>query len=178
MWSLFILPRSVLKVAAFIDRFYFYLHFTQGSDMFFGCILYILTFLFNWVNFLPPLPPVSDPSNTSDDGAFDIITEEEVNGVYDSDNTSQTTGGSLEGEQDRRNPGALDMWVYFYRSLGLHLRHGSAGWFLSHVPEIKYMLTFIKLYHMSVSAGILYTLHPTLCYSFTNLVSFACRSSL
>lgn len=53
--------------------------------------------------------PVSDPTNRSDDGVFDIITEEEVNGVYDSDATSQTTGGSLEGEQDRRPPGALDM---------------------------------------------------------------------
>ncbi|XP_071343752.1 FYVE and coiled-coil domain-containing protein 1 [Trachinotus anak] len=66
----------------------------------------------------PPAPPpykptprvtVSDPSNRSDDGAFDIITEEEVNGVYDSDATSQTTGGSLEGEQERRPPGALDI---------------------------------------------------------------------
>ncbi|XP_072245745.1 FYVE and coiled-coil domain-containing protein 1 [Leuresthes tenuis] len=56
-----------------------------------------------------PRVTVSDPSNTSDDGAFDIITEEEVNGVYDSDNTSQTTGGSLEGEQDRRHPGALEI---------------------------------------------------------------------
>ncbi|XP_074491618.1 FYVE and coiled-coil domain-containing protein 1 [Sebastes fasciatus] len=67
----------------------------------------------------PPLEPapykptprvtVSDPTNRSDDGVFDIITEEEVNGVYDSDATSQTTGGSLEGEQDRRPPGALDI---------------------------------------------------------------------
>ncbi|XP_059197312.1 FYVE and coiled-coil domain-containing protein 1 [Centropristis striata] len=58
-----------------------------------------------------PIPrvTVSDPSNRSDDGAYDIITEEEVNGVYDSDTTSQTTGGSLEGEQDRRPPGALDI---------------------------------------------------------------------
>lgn len=39
--------------------------------------------------------PVSEPSNRSDDGAFDIITEEEVNGVYDSDTTSQTI--SLDG---------------------------------------------------------------------------------
>uniref|UniRef100_A0A669DLY8 FYVE and coiled-coil domain autophagy adaptor 1 n=1 Tax=Oreochromis niloticus TaxID=8128 RepID=A0A669DLY8_ORENI len=51
-----------------------------------------------------PRVTVSDPSNTSE--AFDIITEEEVNGVYDSDTTSQTTAGSLEGEQDRRHPGA------------------------------------------------------------------------
>uniref|UniRef100_A0A669EB14 FYVE and coiled-coil domain-containing protein 1 n=1 Tax=Oreochromis niloticus TaxID=8128 RepID=A0A669EB14_ORENI len=47
----------------------------------------------------------SDVHNTSE--AFDIITEEEVNGVYDSDTTSQTTAGSLEGEQDRRHPGAV-----------------------------------------------------------------------
>lgn len=53
--------------------------------------------------------PVSDPSPKSDDGVFDIITEEEVNGVYDSDNVSQTTGGSLEGDQEPRPPGALDM---------------------------------------------------------------------
>uniref|UniRef100_A0A7N6C084 FYVE and coiled-coil domain-containing protein 1 n=1 Tax=Anabas testudineus TaxID=64144 RepID=A0A7N6C084_ANATE len=53
-----------------------------------------------------PRVTVSDPSTRSDDGAFDIITEEEVNGVYDSDTTSQTTGGSLEGDQDRRPPGA------------------------------------------------------------------------
>ncbi|XP_008291446.1 FYVE and coiled-coil domain-containing protein 1 [Stegastes partitus] len=56
-----------------------------------------------------PRVTVSDPCNRSDDGVFDIITEEEVNGVYDSDATSQTTGGSLEGEQDRRQPGALDI---------------------------------------------------------------------
>uniref|UniRef100_A0A667XZR7 FYVE and coiled-coil domain-containing protein 1 n=1 Tax=Myripristis murdjan TaxID=586833 RepID=A0A667XZR7_9TELE len=53
-----------------------------------------------------PRVTVSDPSNRSDDSAFDIITEEEVNGIYDSDTMSQTTGGSLEGEQDRRAPGA------------------------------------------------------------------------
>ncbi|CAJ1060414.1 FYVE and coiled-coil domain-containing protein 1 [Xyrichtys novacula] len=56
-----------------------------------------------------PRVTVSDPSTKAEDGAFDIITEEEVNGVYDSDSTSQTTGGSTEGEQDRRPPGALDM---------------------------------------------------------------------
>uniref|UniRef100_A0A671VDP3 FYVE and coiled-coil domain-containing protein 1 n=1 Tax=Sparus aurata TaxID=8175 RepID=A0A671VDP3_SPAAU len=56
-----------------------------------------------------PTPRVTDPSNKSDDGAFDIITEEEVNGVYDSDTTSQTTGGSLEGERDRRPLGAMDL---------------------------------------------------------------------
>lgn len=52
---------------------------------------------------------MSEPSNRSDDGVFDIITEEEVNGVYDSDTNSQTTGGSLDGEQDRRPLGALDV---------------------------------------------------------------------
>nr|XP_019936797.1 PREDICTED: FYVE and coiled-coil domain-containing protein 1 [Paralichthys olivaceus]XP_019936798.1 PREDICTED: FYVE and coiled-coil domain-containing protein 1 [Paralichthys olivaceus] len=56
-----------------------------------------------------PRVTVSDPSNRSDDGAYDIITEEEVNGVYDSDTTSQTTAGSLDGEQDRRPPGSLDI---------------------------------------------------------------------
>ncbi|XP_054458582.1 FYVE and coiled-coil domain-containing protein 1 [Anoplopoma fimbria] len=58
-----------------------------------------------------PIPrvTVSEPSNRSEDGAYDIITEEEVNGVYDSDTVSQTTGGSLEGEQDRPPPGALDI---------------------------------------------------------------------
>lgn len=50
---------------------------------------------------------VSEPSNRSDDGAFDIITEEEVNGVYDSDTTSQTV--SLDGEQERHPQEALNM---------------------------------------------------------------------
>uniref|UniRef100_A0AAQ4S6G7 FYVE and coiled-coil domain-containing protein 1 n=1 Tax=Gasterosteus aculeatus aculeatus TaxID=481459 RepID=A0AAQ4S6G7_GASAC len=54
-----------------------------------------------------PSVTVSDPSSRSDDGVFDIITEDEVNGVYDSDTTSQTTAGSLEGEQDRPPAGAL-----------------------------------------------------------------------
>lgn len=56
-----------------------------------------------------PRVTVSDPSIRSDDGAFDIITEEEVNGVYDSDATSQTTGGSLDGEQDRQPRQSLDI---------------------------------------------------------------------
>ncbi|XP_041646860.1 FYVE and coiled-coil domain-containing protein 1 [Cheilinus undulatus] len=56
-----------------------------------------------------PRVTVSDPSPRSDDGAFDIITEEEVNGVYDSDTTSQTTGGSMEGEQEQQPSGALDI---------------------------------------------------------------------
>ncbi|XP_058494259.1 FYVE and coiled-coil domain-containing protein 1 [Solea solea] len=53
-----------------------------------------------------PTVTVSDPSNRSDDGVFDIITEEEVNGVYDSDTNSQATGGSMDGENDRQPPGA------------------------------------------------------------------------
>ncbi|PWA21033.1 hypothetical protein CCH79_00007224, partial [Gambusia affinis] len=52
---------------------------------------------------------VSDTGVKSDDGGYDIITEEEVNGVYDSDSNSQTTGGSLEGEQDRQQPGAREI---------------------------------------------------------------------
>ncbi|KAM8887850.1 FYVE and coiled-coil domain-containing protein 1 [Synchiropus picturatus] len=55
-----------------------------------------------------PQVPVSDCSR-SDDGTYDIITEEEVNGVYDSDATSQTTGGSFEG--DRPTPGSLDIGI-------------------------------------------------------------------
>ncbi|XP_077439779.1 FYVE and coiled-coil domain-containing protein 1 isoform X1 [Vanacampus margaritifer] len=58
-----------------------------------------------------PSVTVSDPSNKPDDGTFDIITEEEVNGVYDSDTNSQTTGGSFEGEQERRPPGSVDIGV-------------------------------------------------------------------
>lgn len=58
-----------------------------------------------------PRVTVSDPSPRSDDGAFDIITEEEVNGVYDSDAASQTTGGSLDGEQDRQHSGPLNIGI-------------------------------------------------------------------
>ncbi|KAM7012460.1 FYVE and coiled-coil domain-containing protein 1 isoform 1-T2 [Tautogolabrus adspersus] len=56
-----------------------------------------------------PRVTVSDPMPRADDGAFDIITEEEVNGVYDSDTTSQTTGGSMEGEQDIQASGVLNI---------------------------------------------------------------------
>ncbi|XP_047231431.1 FYVE and coiled-coil domain-containing protein 1 [Girardinichthys multiradiatus] len=56
-----------------------------------------------------PRVTVSDLSNKSEDGGYDIITEEEVNSVYDSDSNSQTTGGSLEGEQDRQHPGAREI---------------------------------------------------------------------
>ncbi|CAM4676081.1 unnamed protein product [Leuciscus chuanchicus] len=53
----------------------------------------------------PPPPPyiptprvtVTDPGEKPDDGVFDIITEEEVNGVYDSDSRT-TTGSQEEGE--------------------------------------------------------------------------------
>ncbi|XP_038126736.1 FYVE and coiled-coil domain-containing protein 1 [Cyprinodon tularosa] len=64
---------------------------------------------------LPPQPPpyketsggtVSEPSSRSDDGGYDIITEEEVNDVYNSDSNSQTTGGSLEEDQEHQHPGA------------------------------------------------------------------------
>ncbi|KAM9796833.1 FYVE and coiled-coil domain-containing protein 1 isoform 1-T2 [Syngnathus typhle] len=58
-----------------------------------------------------PSVSVSDPSNKPDDGAFDIITEEEVNGVYDSDANSQTTGGSFEAEHEQRPSGSLNIGV-------------------------------------------------------------------
>lgn len=38
------------------------------------------------------------PAPKQDDAAYDIITEEEVNGIYDSDSLSRTTAGSQEGE--------------------------------------------------------------------------------
>lgn len=50
--------------------------------------------------------PVSELSNRPDDRTFHVITEEEVNGVYDSDTTSQTI--SLDGEQERSPHGALN----------------------------------------------------------------------
>ncbi|XP_026055533.1 FYVE and coiled-coil domain-containing protein 1-like isoform X2 [Carassius auratus] len=60
-----------------------------------------------------PLPPyiptprvtVTDPGEKLDDGAFDIITDEEVNEIYDSD--SRTTTGSLEEEGDGGQTGDL-----------------------------------------------------------------------
>uniref|UniRef100_A0A8C7R5J9 FYVE and coiled-coil domain-containing protein 1 n=1 Tax=Oncorhynchus mykiss TaxID=8022 RepID=A0A8C7R5J9_ONCMY len=52
------------------------------------------------------LPPPVIGAKT-DDGAYDIITEEDANGIYDSDSLSLTTGDSLEGEQDTRPLGAL-----------------------------------------------------------------------
>ncbi|KAJ3598984.1 hypothetical protein NHX12_032947 [Muraenolepis orangiensis] len=56
-----------------------------------------------------PRVSVSEPGPRLEEGAFDIITEEEVNGVYDSDTVSQTTGGSLESDQDRRPAGPVDI---------------------------------------------------------------------
>ncbi|XP_030228473.1 FYVE and coiled-coil domain-containing protein 1 [Gadus morhua] len=56
-----------------------------------------------------PRVTVSEPASRPEEGAFDIITEEEVNGVYDSDTVSQTTGGSPESDQDRRPPGPVDI---------------------------------------------------------------------
>ncbi|XP_028300186.1 FYVE and coiled-coil domain-containing protein 1 isoform X2 [Gouania willdenowi] len=58
-----------------------------------------------------PVEPTPESSPRSDDAAFDIITEEEVNDVYDSDATSQTTGESVDGEPDQKLPGALDIGV-------------------------------------------------------------------
>ncbi|KAL1023160.1 hypothetical protein UPYG_G00037120 [Umbra pygmaea] len=43
-----------------------------------------------------PRVTVSDLGNKSDEVAYDIITEEEVNGVYDSDSLSQVTESSLD----------------------------------------------------------------------------------
>uniref|UniRef100_A0A673XIE9 FYVE and coiled-coil domain-containing protein 1 n=1 Tax=Salmo trutta TaxID=8032 RepID=A0A673XIE9_SALTR len=57
-----------------------------------------------------PRVTVSDPSAKTDDGAYDITTEEDANGIYDSDSLSQTTGDSLEGEQNTRPLGALDIF--------------------------------------------------------------------
>ncbi|CAL8307810.1 unnamed protein product [Lota lota] len=61
----------------------------------------------------PNHKPVSTTKVLPEEGAFDIITEEEVNGVYDSDTVSQTTRGSQESDQESRPPGPVDMSVYF-----------------------------------------------------------------
>uniref|UniRef100_A0A8C6T380 FYVE and coiled-coil domain-containing protein 1 n=1 Tax=Neogobius melanostomus TaxID=47308 RepID=A0A8C6T380_9GOBI len=55
-----------------------------------------------------PRVTVSDPASKSDDGAFDIITEEEVHSVYDSDAASQTTAGSLDGDTGDATPEEAD----------------------------------------------------------------------
>ncbi|XP_052396584.1 FYVE and coiled-coil domain-containing protein 1 isoform X2 [Carassius gibelio] len=52
-----------------------------------------------------PRVTVTDPGDKPDDGAFDIITEEEVNDTYDSD--SRTTTGSKEEGGDGRQTGDL-----------------------------------------------------------------------
>lgn len=45
---------------------------------------------------------MTEENAKQDDGVFDIITEEEVNGLYDSDTLSQTTAESQEGEAEGR----------------------------------------------------------------------------
>ncbi|KAJ8389006.1 hypothetical protein AAFF_G00124030 [Aldrovandia affinis] len=51
-----------------------------------------------------PRVTVTDPAPKPDDAAYDIITEEEVNGIYDSDSLSHTTGDSPEREQGAVQP--------------------------------------------------------------------------
>ncbi|XP_035270951.1 FYVE and coiled-coil domain-containing protein 1 isoform X2 [Anguilla anguilla] len=55
-----------------------------------------------------PMPrvTVTDPAPRPDDAVYDIITEEEVNGVYDSDSLSQATGESPERETETSSPQA------------------------------------------------------------------------
>ncbi|XP_064190222.1 FYVE and coiled-coil domain-containing protein 1-like [Anguilla rostrata] len=55
-----------------------------------------------------PMPrvTVTDPAPRPDDAVYDIITEEEVNGVYDSDSLSQATGESSERETETSSPQA------------------------------------------------------------------------
>lgn len=43
---------------------------------------------------------VTDPNTKQDDGVYDIITDEEVNGLYDSDTHSHTTAESQDGEAE------------------------------------------------------------------------------
>ena len=47
---------------------------------------------------------VTDPDTKQDDAVYDIITEDEVNGIYDSDSLSHTTTTSQEGESEARAP--------------------------------------------------------------------------
>ncbi|KAI1888794.1 hypothetical protein AGOR_G00172400 [Albula goreensis] len=59
----------------------------------------------------PPYTPtprvtVTDPASKPDDATFDIITEEEVNGIYDSDSLSQSTAESPERERGAAQPTA------------------------------------------------------------------------
>uniref|UniRef100_A0A673IXL8 FYVE and coiled-coil domain-containing protein 1 n=1 Tax=Sinocyclocheilus rhinocerous TaxID=307959 RepID=A0A673IXL8_9TELE len=54
-----------------------------------------------------PRVTVTDPGEKLDDGAFDIITDEEVNEIYDSD--SRTTTGSQEEEGDGGQTGDLSI---------------------------------------------------------------------
>ncbi|XP_048108862.1 FYVE and coiled-coil domain-containing protein 1-like [Alosa alosa] len=60
----------------------------------------------------PPYKPtprvtVTDPAAKQDDAVYDIITEEEVNGIYDGDSLSHTTAGSLDGESEGSAPADL-----------------------------------------------------------------------
>uniref|UniRef100_A0A671V999 FYVE and coiled-coil domain-containing protein 1 n=1 Tax=Sparus aurata TaxID=8175 RepID=A0A671V999_SPAAU len=65
---------------------------------------------------IQPPPPGSGPHNKSDDGAFDIITEEEVNGVYDSDTTSQTTGEMTPDDPEEHVPTVQDSEINLLKS--------------------------------------------------------------
>ncbi|KAG9333024.1 hypothetical protein JZ751_013900, partial [Albula glossodonta] len=49
---------------------------------------------------------MTDPASKPDDATFDIITEEEVNGIYDSDSLSQSTAESPERERGAAQPTA------------------------------------------------------------------------
>ncbi|XP_012690847.2 FYVE and coiled-coil domain-containing protein 1-like [Clupea harengus] len=55
-----------------------------------------------------PRVTVTDPDTKQDDAVYDIITEDEVNGIYDSDSLSHTTTTSQEGESEARAPTDLD----------------------------------------------------------------------
>ncbi|XP_058266430.1 FYVE and coiled-coil domain-containing protein 1 isoform X2 [Hemibagrus wyckioides] len=50
-----------------------------------------------------PRVTVTDSNVKHDDGVFDIITDEEVSGLYDSDTLSQATAESQDGEAESRN---------------------------------------------------------------------------
>ncbi|XP_036374659.1 FYVE and coiled-coil domain-containing protein 1-like [Megalops cyprinoides] len=61
----------------------------------------------------PCRPPHSSPGigwvAKPDDGVFDIITEEEVNGVYDTESLTRMTGECLGGERDTQRQGTLEL---------------------------------------------------------------------
>ncbi|KAM9445032.1 FYVE and coiled-coil domain-containing protein 1 [Clarias gariepinus] len=56
-----------------------------------------------------PSVTVTEPSAKQDEAAFDIITDEEVNGLYDSDTHSQTTAESQDGEAESRTAQDLNV---------------------------------------------------------------------